>query len=403
MKKIFKEAKDERPGLLLKRAREMGAPQGMSSSPIGKDNFNPEKYKPRTDGPRDVRSAGVSGTKKSLSLALDIVARDPEFRDRFNSIIAPHFQLAGDLRVALKRLRGIIEELEKLEKKKARLVKEDPPKLEAIEIIEEKIDDLTIEAEDLEITISRLDKEIEQNINDRSSLEEMTNIIKSAAKALSDSMSDDAKQRLETNTLKSLADLNLNIVDDDPELKLFLKEIILSPESFDPLEKLYELVLGQREDAKKRGTSYYFINPMFMIGTMFKTALDKSLRAPKKPVVNPHVMRKAARSAIGTGLSGIVDMIKKDRSLMDKLYDYEDLDDADRKKVDSKLNFIKDEIRGYATGVDEEKVARIMGLIDDLKTGDATERDVVTALYTIKEGYTFRYDIIVEDLLKKYR
>lgn len=398
------EAKDERPGMRYKRAREMGAPEGISSSPIGKDYFNPEVYKPRADGPKDVRSAGVSGTKKSLSLALDIVAKDPEFRDRFNDVIAPHFQLANDIRIALKRLKGAIEELGKLEKKKAKLVKENPPKLKAIEFVDEEITYFTELAKKLEIQIFNLDEEIEQNINDPSSLEEMTNIIKDAAKSLADSMSDKTKQQLANNTLKSLADLNLNIVDDDPDLKLFLKEIILRPESFDPLEKLYELVLGQREDAKQRGTGYYFINPMFLIGTMFKTALDKSLRAPKKPTVNPHVMRKAATSAIGPGLSGIVRKIQNDlQPLMSKLYDYEDLDDRDKSKVDSKLNFLKDEIRGYAVGVDPDKLSNVFRLIDDLKTGNATERDVVTALYTIKEGYSFRYDVIVENLLRKYR
>lgn len=404
MKRIFSEAKDERPGMRYKRSREMGAPEGMSSSPIGKAYFNPEKYKPRTDGPKDVRSAGVSGTKKTLSFALDIVAKDPDFRDRLNGVIAPHFQLASDLRVELKRLEGILEQLGRLEKTKARLEREKTPDLDKIEKVDERIDKLTGIAQKHEIEIMRLDDEIEQNINDRSSLEEMTNIIKGAAESLGDSMSDKTKQQLANNTLKSLADLNLNIVDDDPELRLFLKEIILNPESFDPLEKLYELVLGQRKDAKERGTGYYFINPMFMVGTMFKTALDKSLRAPKKPTVNPHVMRKAAKSAIGAGLSGVVDKIKKDlQPLMSKLYDYEDLDDRDREKVDSKLQFLKDEIRGYAGDADPGKVSKIIGLIDDLKTGDATERDVVAALYTIREGYTFRYDVIVENLLRKYR
>jgi hypothetical protein len=404
MKRLFSEAKDERPGMRYKRTREMGAPEGMSSSPIGKDYFNPEVYKPRTDGPKDVRSAGVSGTKKTLSFALDIVAKDPNFRDRFNGVIAPHFQLASDLRVELKRLEGILEQLGRLEKTKARLEREKTPDLDKIEKVDEQIDKLTEIAQEHEIEIKRLDEEIEQNINDRSSLEEMTNIIKGAAESLGDSMSDKTKQQLANNTLKSLADLNLNIVDDDPELRLFLKEIILNPESFDPLEKLYELVLGQRKDAKDRGTGYYFINPMFMIGTMFKTALDKSLRAPKKPTVNPHVMRKAAKSAIGAGLSGVVDKIKKDlQPLMSKLYDYEDLDDRDRERVDSKLQFLKDEIRGYAGDADPGKVSKIIGLIDDLKTGDATERDVVAALYTIREGYTFRYDVIVENLLRKYR
>ena len=404
MKRIFSEAKDERPGMRYKRSREMGAPEGMSSSPIGKDYFNPEVYKPRADGPKDVRSAGVSGTKKTLSFALDIVAKDPEFRDRFNGVIAPHFQLASDLRVELKRLEGILEQLGRLEKTKARLEREKTPDLDKIEKVDERIDELTEIAQEHEIEIKRLDDEIEQNINDRSSLEEMTNIIKGAAESLGDSMSDKTKQQLANNTLKSLADLNLNIVDDDPELRLFLKEIILNPESFDPLEKLYELVLGQRKDAKERGSGYYFINPMFMVGTMFKTALDKSLREPKKPTVNPHVMRKAAKSAIGAGLSGVVDKIKKDlQPLMSKLYDYEDLDDRDREGVDSKLQFLKDEIRGYAGDADPEKVSKIIGLIDDLKTGDATERDVVAALYTIREGYTFRYDVIVENLLRKYR
>ena len=404
MKRVFSEAKDERPGMRYKRSREMGAPEGMSSSPIGKDYFNPEVYKPRTDGPKDVRSAGVSGTKKTLSFALDIVAKDPEFRDRFNGVIAPHFQLASDLRVELKRLEGILEQLGRLEKTKARLEREKTPDLDKIEKVDERIDELTGIAQEHEIEIKRLDDEIEQNINDRSSLEEMTNIIKGAAESLGDSMSDKTKQQLANNTLKSLADLNLNIVDDDPELRLFLKEIILNPESFDPLEKLYELVLGQRKDAKERGTGYYFINPMFMVGTMFKTALDKSLRAPKKPTVNPHVMRKAAKSAIGAGLSGVVDKIKKDlQPLMSKLYDYQDLDDRDRERVDSKLQFLKDEIRGYAGDADPGKVSKIIGLIDDLKTGDATERDVVAALYTIREGYTFRYDVIVENLLRKYR
>jgi hypothetical protein len=404
MKRVFSEAKDERPGMRYKRSREMGAPEGMSSSPIGKDYFNPEVYKPRTDGPRDVRSAGVSGTKKTLSFALDIVARDPEFRDRFNDIIAPHFQLASDLRVELKRLEGTLERLGRLEKTKARLEKENPPDLDKIAKVDERIDELTEIAQKHEINISRLDNEIEQNINDRSSLEEMTYIVKAAAQSLVDSMSEDAKRSLTSNSFKSLADLNLNIVDDDPELKLFLKEIILNPDSFDPLEKLYELVLGQREDAKERGSGYYFVNPMFMIGTMFKTALDRSLRVPKKPTVNPHVMRKAAKSAIGAGLSGVVDKIKKDlQPLMNKLYDYEDLDDRDREKVDSKLQFLKDEIRGYAGDADKEKVAKVIGLIDDLKTGDATERDVVAALYTIREGFAFQYDVIVENLLRKYR
>lgn len=53
MKRVFSEAKDERPGMRYKRSREMGAPEGVSSSPIGREGFNPEKYKSRDTGPRD--------------------------------------------------------------------------------------------------------------------------------------------------------------------------------------------------------------------------------------------------------------------------------------------------------------------------------------------------------------
>lgn len=34
MKRILSQAKDERPGMRYKRSREMGAPEGVSSSPI---------------------------------------------------------------------------------------------------------------------------------------------------------------------------------------------------------------------------------------------------------------------------------------------------------------------------------------------------------------------------------
>ena len=53
MKRVFSEAKDERPGMRYKRTREMGAPEGVSSSPIGREDFNPEKYKSQDTGPRD--------------------------------------------------------------------------------------------------------------------------------------------------------------------------------------------------------------------------------------------------------------------------------------------------------------------------------------------------------------
>jgi hypothetical protein len=406
MKKIY-EAKDERPGMRFKQAQEGGAPRGMSSSPIGREDFNPEKYKPRTGDPKDRRSTGVSETKKTLMFALDLVARDPKYRNQFNSVIVPHFQLANDLRVSIKRLQGTIQELDKLEKTKARMYKEKSPDLDKLEKIESRISELTDTVADYEVEIKQLDDEIDQNISNRESVNELSEIIKAAARSLSDSMTDEDKQRLASNTFKNLADLNLNIVGDDPELRLFLREVIIKPEKFDPLTKFYDLVTGQRDDAKERGAGYYFINPLFSIGTIFKNALDRSLREPKKPIGSSHTLRQAAKQTIGTGLSGIIDRIKKGstRKIMSMVYDYDNLDDREKKIVDTELNSLKDDIRGYAAGlnIDQSKINNVTRLIDDLKTGDATEANVVTAIYTIKEGFVFKYDTIIERLLVKYK
>jgi hypothetical protein len=84
------EAKGTKPGERYQSAKNQVGPAGITSSPIGKDNYNPEmrdREEKHKDDKGDVGAGDVAATIKLLSKALPLLKNDVVFEDQMRGIM----------------------------------------------------------------------------------------------------------------------------------------------------------------------------------------------------------------------------------------------------------------------------------------------------------------------------
>jgi hypothetical protein len=81
------EAKGTKPGERFFRTSEMEGPSGISSSPIGKSNYNPEIFKPEKKDPNDKGMTDQVNIIKILGKAFQLLKNDDVFADQMKGIM----------------------------------------------------------------------------------------------------------------------------------------------------------------------------------------------------------------------------------------------------------------------------------------------------------------------------
>lgn len=84
---LVSEAKTTKPGERYFRASESEGPSGISSSPIGKSNYNPEIFKPTRKDPADKGMGDAVSIIKLLGKSFQLLKNDDVFADQMRGIM----------------------------------------------------------------------------------------------------------------------------------------------------------------------------------------------------------------------------------------------------------------------------------------------------------------------------
>ena len=81
------EAKGTKPGERFNNMKNSEGPSGVTSSPIGKSNYNPEIFVPKNDLPKDKGVEDVVNVVSLLSKAISLLKNDDTFQDQMRGIM----------------------------------------------------------------------------------------------------------------------------------------------------------------------------------------------------------------------------------------------------------------------------------------------------------------------------
>ena len=347
MKRIFSEAKDERPGMRYKRAREMGSPEGVSSSPIGREDFNPEKYKSRDTGPRD---RGVRDHMRLQWL----------FKTAFKLI---HRHGKGDeldnlLEKGIKHLNRLQSAARVLTNPKKYGIEDDPAVLARYKE----------DAKESKSAILEMYVEIEAFLE---------SLIKRVVSRIYINASEEDKKKL----------LTLTTLQDLPQFKT-LRE--------DEAEIINDIFFprGTRaapEEVEKRVKE--------LVNSFMK--LDKEVMDDTSQVHNILTRLKTTSKTANIEKNNSIGSTRRSQNFTDPSAGYKKfgVDTALKRKITSAFG-IGDlaEVKAQLSASGRDDLAMLVG--------KKSEGEIMRSYSTgqpLSESYTFRYDVIVEDLLRKYR
>ena len=394
---IYESSKKNRAGAVGKRVADAAGPTGRASG-IDFSTLNPEKRVARKE-PKDIGSGSAKDSSKMLRYALEIVGSFDKERNDLGRAIENHVAEVNELRINAKRLQGTLQSLGKYQKALEKAQAEENPTEDKLKKLQAIVDELQEQATHLEGNVRKYDERIERNLQRRALVGELNGIIKDAAQKLSDKLSPQQKENIKKATnLQSFQQLDTGLVNiQDPEQLFLIKKAILEPKSFSPLDKFYDLSMGQRKDARDSGASYYFKDPIFHLASIYKTASIKAIYGKSKGTLNnSHAMRSIAKQTIGEELLQIADMIKSKavRTAIQNLPDYDLLTDREKKRIDSTIKGVEDLILSVKT-IDQDKKSKILKAFNNFKQGDANESTVLGTIYNINESFNFNVEVAV--------
>lgn len=393
-------AKKNRAGAVYKRAADASGPSGRAAG-VDFGNLNPEKRVARKE-PVDLGRGSTKSNTGLLRYALEIVGSFSKERGDFGRALEIHVGKVGTLRVYVKRYQGLLQEIGKLQRSLDKENESPNRNQDRVDTLEDNIQELEVAATNLDNNIRKLDDNIERNLQGRVLLKELSQIIKDAAQKLSDSLTPQQKENISRVTdLKSFEQLDvgqLNIT--DPEQLLVIRTAILRPDKFMPLEKFYDLSMGERQDARDSGSSYYFKDPIFHLASIYKTASLRAVFGKERgsSLKNSHTLKSATRQSIGDEIMQIADAIKGKsfRIAISNLQDYDFLSDSEKRSTDSAIKKVEDLIH-TTTSIDQDKKSKLLNALEAYKKGNASESAVISSIYSIKEG--LEYNTQVNDYL----
>lgn len=387
---VYQEAKGTKPGERLKQTKDREGPAGVTSSPIGKDYYNPEKLIPKVE-PKDKGSMSAKETIRTLKYALELVGSFDDTRNAFAQELAKHIQLTNDLRVVLKRRQGLLERLQSLNTRLNRMYRTGASE-EECEEVEVEIAAKEKKVEKAEIRAEELNTEIEKQLTDGNLKNMFSEIIKDAAGRLAEKLSPVQQKALQSATdLNDLSQLDVGMLQiEDPEQLFFLQKVLIEPETLDFFDRWFDMGMFRRQESEKTGGNYKFINPITHLSTLYKTAAIKSVFGdPSKRgnVASPHALRQAAKQSIGDALAEATTFLKSRdmQQAMRSVGEYKNdlLNDKQRKSFERAFGKLESMVK--ASGVDNIKKENILRKIDQFKQDNITERDLISTIYNINE------------------
>ena len=394
--RLVEGAKKNRAGAVGKRVFDAAGPTGRASG-IDFSTLNPEKSVARKE-PKDIGGGGVKDSSRMLKYALEIVGSFDKERADLGRALENHINQVDELRINSKRLQGTLKELKSFQNALDREVAEENPNKDKIKKLQSIVDDLQDSAIQYEGNVHKLDDKIERNLQRKALLGEINGIIKDAATKLSRQLSPQQKENIKTATsIHSLEQLDTGLINIQDPVQLFLiKKAILEPESFSPLDKFYNLSMGQRKDARDAGVSYYFKDPIFHLASLYKSASVKAIFGKSRgSLTSSHAMKSIAKSTIGEELVELTDVIKSKpvRIAIQNLRDYDILSDREKKAVDTNLKRVEDLIH-TSKSIDQDKKSKILKAFNDFKQGKTNENNMLGVIYNINEQFNFNIEVL---------
>lgn len=299
------EAKGTKQGERFYKASEAEGPSGISSSPIGKSDYNPEIFKPERKDPNDKGMSDQVSIIKLLGKAFQLLKNDEVFSDQMRSIMngfkKNRKQISAYQESIIKSKPKTIDNLWGRINRLITIVN-DPKKRQdpSIADFEKELKDLKAQKDEEQATLDNVFSQIENVASEneelnQSYLEQMLYVIRDTAKRLYKrqvlALMDDG-QELKSQVIP-LHELDYNMlqkeVEKSSEVQLKLLEMLLSADDSNPLKLFLKLQEQRYEDSKQnffnvsRGDNYsisieqlYRSLPLFSLVNYFSHIILKS-------------------------------------------------------------------------------------------------------------------------------
>jgi len=348
------EGKGTKPGERFNRVKNAEGPSGVTASPIGRDDYNPEIFVPNKTDPKDTGMSDEVSIIKLLGKSFQLLKNDDTFQDQMKGIMngfkrnrnqISHYQesVIKSKPKTIDNLWGRYNTLLKIvHDPKKREDKDHGKFVSELEKVKNTLDGHQAELDQVYSEIENVVGENEE-LN-QEYLDQLLTVIKHTANRLYKKHS---AELTDVNTNKAMVTIPLNELDfdklekgvgKDMETQLRLLEMLASEDpSSNPLLTFLEIQEGRYEDAKnlyfqvKRGDNYsvsveqlYRNLPLFSIVNYFSHVI---LKSPAISLTNKQSKRLKAGER-GDSMMDKLSNIKSEREfeeLKPSLLDYIDL------------------------------------------------------------------------------
>ena len=329
------EGKKSQAGARLKRVKDREGPAGMTSSPVGTSDYNPDALIPK-DEPFDKGSSTARDTKSVVRYAFEIIGSFEDTRRELGDEIKDHHKL----KTLLRNLGG-----------------------------EQKRYDASggQESRNTEEEMQALSAEIGRRIHSRDTLGRVMDLLRRSAEQLKKKLEGEGRGR-QIKDLSQLATLLPEVVN-DRQLE-YIKAIIDDPGPvIGAFERWYDNEMGAERD------------PLSYMNTIYKSAAIKSglignmSRVPRGgSLKDSHSLSRSTAEANPHGALAA----KYIKSVKGR---YEGLD------VDKFQAFLDDAMSDDT--IDSNKAEDLMSIFISLRDGSASEGDLTKRLYKLNESWSY--------------
>ena len=259
------EAKGEKPGQRYHGAKQAAGPAGMSSTPIGRRDYNPTLAEPaKGKGMVDHKAAAVRKTEKILRHSFRVIKASPEFRRKLNDVLTrfdkKRKQIRNDQEKVLSynptKIDNLWGQKNRLDQVIAALDGDSRQKdyIKELEGVEDKIleyqgdlDDVVEQCVDI-INTNELASKVGEG-------ETIVAVQKAAQKEFDDTLTKMTDQEKAQTVLKSLDQIDPDMFDEETlnqdEYRLELLNVLMSGDPDEnPIAQFFYLTGQQYEEAK---------------------------------------------------------------------------------------------------------------------------------------------------------
>lgn len=388
------EAKGEKPGQRFHGASQATGPAGISSSPIGRSDFNPQDPVPIKGHIADTKAKSVRDTEKILRNAFRVIKGNATFRDRLNALLSTFAKKRKQIRADQEKvLSDYPGQIDKYFGEKTRLEKiiqaigPDDDRTKAftkdLEATEEKLEEYSEELENVRQQALNIIGINEDNSTDYQ--DQIINLVQYTSdeeydKLLAE-MSDREKAEIK---LRSLDELEPELLDDDQldkdEHRLELLNVLQSKDPDEnPLIKFFTLANQKYEEAKLSDAHFKGVsrNTQNVSVEMLYNRLPTSnfiyfYNASKEDLPVRKITGKRRKQMKATSpILGILDGIKSEEDFVKQRYELKDLAgelDIDAGRMNAVLGVIDGPYKKRGTTAVQKIRGMLKGILQESTT-----------------------------------